>query len=47
MINPYAQAFMIASRVDQSHLRKSHVIDTSKRRRRLFQRSNQIDPTKI
>ena len=48
MINPYAQAFMIAARVDSNpapHLRETP--KPSARRPRLFRMARRIDPTKL
>ena len=48
MINPYAQAFMIAARVDATpapHLREIRKSATP--RKRLFRMARQIDPTRL
>jgi len=50
MINPYAQAFMIAARTEYvapPRIREAQEQPKGKRRLRLFRRATQIDPTKL
>jgi len=50
MINPYAKAFIIASRMEpiaSPHLREVASRNPGARRRSFFRRVRDIDPTKI